>query len=618
MNIFRRVLGRKDTLPGRWDLSCLYSGDDDPQIQRDIAQIEAFVNAFAAKYADLTADASFDRLAEALDEFRDLQHLFLAESTIDQQLGGSKPEYYWMLRQASATTSAVQAEVERLATWRQAQLQKLEFFFQLFATASHERRDAMLGAAELRRYKFWLVQRFMLPVATPTPQAKAAAAAATAKASHLTDQLSAAIGSASAQVWKDGKKQTVTLPGINSLTTSPIPAERWSAAAVLPDLLAPLRDQAFEELTAALAARVAEAGLQGGDVETVRCAADTLSPDTLDSLLDAITGPEGQAAGQRYYQLKAALMGVQQLPFAWRRLPSGALQKRRWTEVVGLVRTFYERIKPSYADEFDRALKRGHIDAEPRKGKTPVTACWWMYGHPPFLAVNFTGDWNNLSQVLHEFGHDLAGLLDSREQDGLGFNTRVPLAETHGVTLQLLAPLVLSDMLSLSDQDKLTMIMAQLETLTSTVLLQGNATAFERQLYAEFLQGTLTVDRLETLFTQHMARQFGPAVAMDSLARLYWIIWVQLRYGFYNYAYSFAGIIAAVLCDRFTTDPDSTIAQINTLLGAGSSGTLADIFEGVGITLGPDLWREGIHAITALTNKATILARQLGYNVPAA
>jgi len=578
--------------------------------------IEATVNAFAAKYASLTAASPTWRWARAIADFRDLQWKFLVEPTIDEQLASCRPMYYWMLRDASKSTEATQAKMQELATWRQGLLDKVEFFLQLLGGMPQSRRRALLKSLWLRPYRAWLTQRFMLPVATSTPAQRATAAAATAKATQLTSQLSAAFGNAGAIVWKDGVQQRVSLSGIVSLATSPVEKEWRSAAAALPTLYTELKDQAFVELMAALAARKAEANLLGGSVEAIRCASDTLPTDTLDSLVEAIMDPAALAVAHKYYALKATLMGGQ-LPFARRRATYGVLMKYTWPEAVDLIRTFFERTNPTFLAEFDHALANGYIDAQARDGKTPRTACCWMPGEQPVLTVNFIGDINNVSQIAHESGHEVAAVAVSQSCNGLSYNTRIPKAETDGIGLQLLLPLVVADKLGLDDQCKLVAMMAQLETIMSTVFLQCVGTAFEQRLYEESAKGALSVDRVVLLFTEYMQKQFGDGVATDELTGLNWINWPQMRQGFYNYGYVLAGMIAVVLRQRYQADPAGTIRQITHLMASGSKATLAEIYKEIHINLGPDLWQQCIRAIADQVDQATALAQQLGL-IPAA
>ncbi len=601
-----------DQPPGKWDLTCLYGGDDDPQIAADIATIEGRVSEFATQYGGLTV-RSIRLMRRAIRAFEKLQRIVLLEPTIDDQLGPCKPLYYWMLRDASESTDATRAKVQELAAWHRTQLDKVAFFFQLLDGMSQSRRRALLRSLRLRPYRAWLTQRFMLPIAAaPTPQARAAATAAIAQAVQQTGKLNAAISNATAMVLKDGVQQSANLITIAGRAISSNKDEAASAIAALPALYTGLEGRAFVELTTALAARTAEAGLLGGSVLGVRCATDTLSTDTLDGMIEAVMAPDSLNVAHRYYALKAALDGGK-LPFARRRVMYGAPKQYTWPEALDLLRTFFARISPALAAEFERALANGYIDAESnRQGKIPVTCCYWAYGLQPMLVINFTGDMTNISQIAHEFaGHYMAALAVSRQRNGLGYNTKIPLAETHGVSWQLLVPWVLADKLGTDAQSELAGIMYVLETLASTCYLQIAGTKCEQRMYAEYQNGTLTLDGLESFFADDMHQLFGDAVMQDELSKLNWITWSQLRQGFYNYSYAMAAMIAIVLRERYMAKPASTVQQINRLMSAGCKDTLANIYREVGIDLGPDLWRQGINAFATMLDRATELASQL-------
>src|SRR5262245_58621984 len=57
----------------RWDLSHLYSGPDDPQIEKDLAGALAAATAFAERYRGRVASLGAAELARALDELEALQ-----------------------------------------------------------------------------------------------------------------------------------------------------------------------------------------------------------------------------------------------------------------------------------------------------------------------------------------------------------------------------------------------------------------------------------------------------------------------------------------------------------------------------------------------------------------
>src|SRR5688572_20394378 len=57
----------------RWDLSHLYAGPDDPQIEKDLSGALAAATAFAERYRGRVASLAAPELARALDELEALQ-----------------------------------------------------------------------------------------------------------------------------------------------------------------------------------------------------------------------------------------------------------------------------------------------------------------------------------------------------------------------------------------------------------------------------------------------------------------------------------------------------------------------------------------------------------------
>ena len=137
---------------------------------------------------------------------------------------------------------------------------------------------------------------------------------------------------------------------------------------------------------------------------------------------------------QRYYRLKARLLGLDRLPFYDRMAPIGEdPTKTSWDEAQEScsmrTRTSRARRVTSPSASSDESW----IDAPVRENKRTGAFCATnVPGVHPYVFMNFTGDRRSILTLAHELGHGLHGYL--AQPLGL-FNANTPLttAETASV-----------------------------------------------------------------------------------------------------------------------------------------------------------------------------------------
>ena len=157
------------------------------------------------------------------------------------------------------------------------------------------------------------------------------------------------------------------------------------------------------------------------------------TPDeTVEALVDAVTGRYD--IPQRYYRLKAKLLGIDRLAHYDRMAPvSQTTSDVPWGEAVSLVQDSYA----SFSEEAGRIVTdffaRSWVDAPIRPDKHVGAYCMTRVpGVHPYVLMNYTGDRRSVLTLAHELGHGLHGVL---AQDRGVFNSETPLtlAETASV-----------------------------------------------------------------------------------------------------------------------------------------------------------------------------------------
>jgi oligoendopeptidase F len=128
---------------------------------------------------------------------------------------------------------------------------------------------------------------------------------------------------------------------------------------------------------------------------------------------------------------------------------------------------------------------------------------------------------------------------------------------------------------------------------------------FEQAAYALRAEGqALTADRLNALCEAAVAKVWGDAVTDElGCGKLWWASlphFVAAR--FYNYAYTFAFLLAAGLVAR-SREPDFA-QRYERFLTAGGSASPEELLDIVGVDLGdPEIWNAGFAVLEGLVER---------------
>ena len=219
---------------------------------------------------------------------------------------------------------------------------------------------------------------------------------------------------------------------------------------------------------------------------------------------------------QRYYTLKAKLVGLDRITFYDRFAPIGEdPSKVSWDEARDIVVEAYSDFAQEAGDIAERFFSERWIDAPVRDNKRTGAFCaTTVPGVHPYVLMNFTGDRRSILTLAHELGHGLHGAL--AQPLGL-FNADTPLttAETASVFGEALT---FKRLLELEDDPgrRLNLLAGRIEDSIATVFRQIAMNRFEDLVHNERRdQGELAPERLEELWLQTQRELFADSVDID-------------------------------------------------------------------------------------------------------
>ena len=580
-----------------WDLSDLYAGVDDPQIEQDITATDARAAEFAARYrgqvTSLSADALFEAIAayenlvESAHKLASFAHLLWSTNTGNPQYG---------------------ALLQRITEWSARLEQQLLFFELEWINAPDEFAQAMIEHPTLAHYRHWLeVTRRYKP--------------------HRLSEAEEKILAEKAVTGRDAWVRFFT--ELMGNTRYPFEGEELTQSAILAKLHEPdreLRQRAAQAFTDVLKEKLPVltyvfntlAADKASDDRlrhfptwiSSRNLANEVSDEVVDALVQAVTSRYDIVA--RYYALKRRLLGVEKLYDYDRYAPLPAAEGRyRWDEAREMVLGAYGQFHPRMAEIAGQFFERQWIDAAPRPGKRggAYSASTVPSAHP-YVFMNYTGQPRDVMTLAHELGHGIHQYL-SREQGILQAHTPLTTAEMASTFGEML---VFTDFMAREDDPRvrLAMLAGKIEDTFATVFRQISMNRFEHAMHtARRQEGELPPDRFNELWMQTQEAMFQGSVELTDNYRVWWsYIPHFLHTPGYVYAYAFGELLVLALFARYRKQGEGFAERYLDVLRAGGSDWPQNVLAPMGVDL-TDLsfWQEGLSEIEALVSQAEELAQ---------
>jgi len=582
-----------------WDLSDLYENGDDPRIEQDVHEAEDAASAFRERYYGKVAELSAAELVEAIDERERIESIF------------TRAIYYAHLWFSTDMADAPRGALLARLTEKGAVLETQLLFFGLeLADLDDAVADALLADAALERWQHWLrsVRKFR-PYILTEPEEKILTEKSVSGVSawdRLYDELLGAI-----RVDLDGTEISFE-EAMAKLYSTDRDERRRASDAVTVALEPGLRTRTFIFNTIVLDKSVDDR-LRGYETWI---SARNLRNDTTDEAVQALVDATVARYDvvQRYYRLKARLLGLDRLSFYDRMAPIGEdPSKTSWAEARQIVLDAYHDFSGDIGDIIERFFREGWIDAPVRENKRNGAFCATnVPGVHPYVLMNFTGDRRSVLTLAHELGHGLHGYL--AEPLGL-FNANTPLttAETASVFGEALT---FKRLLAIEDDPsrRLNLLAGRIEDSIATVFRQIAMNRFEDAVHTERRgEGELSMEKLEELWLETQVQLFGDSVDIGGYGTWWSYISHFMGSPGYVYAYAYGFLFALSIFRKYELEGEAMVEPYLDVLRAGGSKPPEELAQLVGLDLtDPGIWASGIDALAAELDEAEALAADIG------
>jgi oligoendopeptidase F len=590
-----------------WNLTPLFSGDNDPRIEEKRNLLEqrsyAFINTWKDRKDYLEAP---DVLRRALEEYEAWSR--------DYGTDGNEGYYFMLRSQQDQINPDLKARYNKIEEFGQKIQNDIQFFPLTIGRIPPEKQEHFLQYPGLKPYRHFLERLFaesrymltdaeerILNLKSPTSYF------------NWVKMTSGFLSKEERMVLsEDGKKGVKSFSEIMSLMNSRTKKVRDSAARAFHHIMNAHVDVAEAEINSILANKKVDDDLRKMDrPDLSRHLSDDIESEIVDSLLGAVSAHFSLSS--QYYALKAKLMGVKKLKYHERNVEYGDVVKRySFEKTVRLIERVMENLDREFLEIFLEFLRGGQIDVYPRKGKASGAFCaHHLISQPTFILINHTGKLYDVLTLAHELGHGINNELMKKRQNALSFGAPLSTAE---VASTFFEDFVLQELLKEADDGlRLALMMNKLNDEVSTIFRQVACYRFERDLHTEFRQkGYLSKEEIGKLFRTHMSAYMGESVEQSRGSENWWVYWGHIRSFFYVYSYA-SGLLISKSLQNSVKENALFIHSVKEFLSAGLSDSPRTIFRNLGIEIADKrFWEKGLNEIANLLDDTTLLARKLG------
>ncbi len=591
---------QKNNLPA-WDLSDLYKGMDDPQINADMEAYKKNVQTLVKKYKGKLADLTPEEFAKALKFY---------DSMLEK---GSLPGSYAYLNMCTQMKNKEAMAFYQNISEKMTDYGKAAIFFELELNRLHDAKiKELLKNKEVARFKPFIdrtrrFKKYDLSEAVEEVFVEKSVTSSEAWVRFYEETSSRLEYTVDGKVYNDAEITKLLLDKDANVREKAgreicrVSKENAPFMSFVYNMI--VKDKSISDIKRGYKTPVSEPNL-----------GENVKDQTVEALAQSVRDSYAKLS-HRFYKLKAKWLGVDKLKY-WDRnapLPFGNDQHYTWEESVKIVLDAYKEFSPKLYDIAKNFFDNAWVDVPPRDGKRGGAFAAPVSGRHPYLFLNFVGKQNDVLTLAHELGHGchMMTRLHNGELNECSRMTTEEVASVFGEMMTFQSLLRQTT----NDKDKLCLIAGKVSDMINTAIRQIAFHFFESRVHAERRQGELSEDRLGEIWLEEMRAAQGPYVEMgDENAQ----IWSQVGHfffrPFYVYCYSFADCLVNSLYQVYQEGsvkdfPDKYLDML-------SKTAITDydkLLKPFGLNPDePEFWNKGLSLISSYIDELERLDKKLG------
>lgn len=573
---------KQSTNKQSWDLSLLYKNDKDPQIEKDLEEIENVCKKFNKKYSKLDLGIK-KNLLSGLKDFE----------LLEEKISGSKPWWYFALKNDIEGDNQYVISQKTKNQSRITKSSNLVLFFDLNISKIDKKiQNNILKDLDFSKYKYFLSKIFK---------------SAKHRLSEKEEVLENLLSQTSYDMWVRGVENSLKVQFIE------FKSEKFPISKAL-NILSDLKIEERRELQEKINKKLKEISLfaesEINAIFNYKKITDELrgfkkpysetilsyenEESSIENLIEIIT--RNFKISHRFYKLHKKILGLDILQYEDRSVKIGEISKKfSFEDSVEIVSNSLSKFDNKYKEMFIKFLSNGQIDVYPKIGKRGGAYCWGMSKMPTFLLLNHVDNLRSVETLAHEIGHGIHTEL-SKNQHVFYRQYSIATAEVASTFFEQLVQDEIEK--TLSDKEKIIFLHNKILGDISTIFRQIACFNFENELHLKIRkEGNVPANEIAKLMTKHLKSYLGNSFDVKDDDGFNFVSWSHIRSFFYVYSYAYGQIISKAILSKWKKDNDFK-TEIEKFLTAGRSKSPEDIFKDIGINLkDPDFFKLGLKSI---------------------
>ena len=211
-----------------------------------------------------------------------------------------------------------------------------------------------------------------------------------------------------------------------------------------------------------------------------------------------------------------------------------------------------------YGEDYTKVLKSaftdGWIDKYPNKGKRSGAYSTGSYDTLPYVLLNYTNEYNDVSTLAHELGHSMHSYFTVKNNPYITADYPIFLAEIASTTNELLLSHYMYEK-SNNMLEKLNILNEKLDLFKATIFRQTMFAEFEKNAH-EYVdnKNVLTSDYLCDMYYKLNKDYFGDNVVIDEEIKYEWLRIPHFYTPFYVYQYATSLSISCYVSQNIIND----------------------------------------------------------------
>lgn len=235
--------------------------------------------------------------------------------------------------------------------------------------------------------------------------------------------------------------------------------------------------------------------------------------------------------------------------------------------VLDVVKVFGEHYQKTVQSAFDNRW----IDIYPNKAKRGGAYSSGSYDTLPYILLNFQGEYNDVSTLIHEMGHSMHSYYSNQNNPYLYSGYKIFVAEVASTVNEMLLNYYMLEHAS-DNKEKRAILSDMMDLFKSTIYRQTMFSEFEDFIFNEFENGNvLTNELLSSKYYELNKLYFGDDVIINDDIKYEWERIPHFYYDFYVYQYATGLSAACYIVKRILNHEENAVSDYLKFLSTGDS-----------------------------------------------